>query len=126
MKSESSNVVINAFERLFESSHRSPKKLWTDQGSEFINHNFKTFLKDNNIELYHVYNEGEANVIERWNRTLGEMIQMHMTTNETSNIEPSTAINKFKVGDRVRITKYKKHFEKGYTPKWSREIFVVD
>jgi len=32
-----------------------------------------------------------------------------------------------KVGDRVRISKYKrKTFDKGYTPKWTEEVFVVD
>lgn len=33
---------------------------------------------------------------------------------------------KFKVGDKVRIYKYKWTFEKGYTPNWTEEIFVVD
>ena len=29
---------------------------------------------------------------------------------------------KFKVGDHVRISKYKKIFSKGYTPNWSEEV----
>ena len=34
---------------------------------------------------------------------------------------------KFKVGDRVRISKYKrKTFDKGCTPNWTEEIFTVD
>ena len=34
---------------------------------------------------------------------------------------------KFKVGDRVGISKYKrKTFDKGYTPNWTEEIFTVD
>ena len=33
---------------------------------------------------------------------------------------------KFKVNDRVRITKYKNIFSKDYTKNWSREIFVID
>ena len=32
---------------------------------------------------------------------------------------------KFKVGDCVRISKYKNIFAKGYAPNWSEEIFVV-
>lgn len=32
---------------------------------------------------------------------------------------------KFKVGDRVRISKYKHNFEKGYTPNWSTELFTI-
>lgn len=38
-------------------------------------------------------------------------------------IDPMPA--KFKVGDFVRISKYREAFEKGYTPNWSNEIFKV-
>ena len=34
---------------------------------------------------------------------------------------------KFKIGDKVRISKYKrKIFDKGYTPNWTEEIFIVN
>ena len=34
---------------------------------------------------------------------------------------------KFAIGDRVRISKYKrKVFDKGYTPNWTEEIFVIN
>ena len=32
---------------------------------------------------------------------------------------------KFKVGDHVTISKYKRIFAKGYTPNWSEEVFVI-
>ena len=32
---------------------------------------------------------------------------------------------KFKVGNNVKISKYKNTFAKGYAPNWSEEIFVV-
>ena len=32
---------------------------------------------------------------------------------------------KFKIGDHIRISKYKKFFAKGYTPDWSEEVFVI-
>ena len=32
---------------------------------------------------------------------------------------------KFKVGDQVRICKYKNIFAKGYTPNWFEEFFVA-
>ena len=41
--------------------------------------------------------------------------------NEDSNVTKP----KFKVGDHVRISKYKNIFAKGYTPNWSEEVFVV-
>ena len=33
---------------------------------------------------------------------------------------------RYNVGDRVRISKFKNIFDKGYTPNWSREIFIVN
>ena len=32
----------------------------------------------------------------------------------------------YNVGDRVRISKFKNIFAKGYTPNWSREIFIIN
>ena len=33
---------------------------------------------------------------------------------------------KYKKFDKVRISKYKRHFEKGYTRNWTEEIFTID
>ena len=34
---------------------------------------------------------------------------------------------KFAIGDKVRISKYKRRvFDKGYTPNWTEEVFIVD
>ena len=41
--------------------------------------------------------------------------------NEDSNVTKP----KFKVDDRVRISKYKNIFAKAYTQNWSEEVFVV-
>ena len=40
--------------------------------------------------------------------------------NEVNDNDP-----KFKVGDHIRISKYKTIFTKGYTPNWSEGIFVI-
>ena len=32
---------------------------------------------------------------------------------------------KFKIGDKVRILKKKKFFEKGFAPNWTEEVFTV-
>ena len=44
----------------------------------------------------------------------------------TENIKTNSIAHKFKVNDRVRITKYKNIFSKGYTENWFRKIFVID
>ena len=41
-------------------------------------------------------------------------------------IETNHKAPKFKVGDRVRITKHKNICSKGYTKNWLRKIFVID
>ena len=42
-------------------------------------------------------------------------------------MKQSSSKPKFKIGDMVRISKYKrKVFDKGYTPNWSEEVFTVD
>ena len=33
--------------------------------------------------------------------------------------------SRFKIGDIVRISKYKNIFPKGYVPNWSEEVFVI-
>ena len=37
----------------------------------------------------------------------------------------SVGTPKFRVGNRVRISKAKRHFEKGYTANWTEELFTI-
>ena len=39
---------------------------------------------------------------------------------------PNKKYPKFKVGDNVRISKYKNIFAKQYTPNWWEEVFVIN
>ena len=39
---------------------------------------------------------------------------------EVNNKDPT-----FKIGDYVRISKYKNIFAKGYMPNWSEEVFII-
>ena len=41
-------------------------------------------------------------------------------------IEKVSKKKKFDIGDYVRIYRKKRHFEKGYTHKWTNEIFIVN
>ena len=44
----------------------------------------------------------------------------------TEKTETNLKTPKFKVNVKVRITKYKNIFSKGYTGNWSGEIFIID
>ena len=71
--------IVNAFQKILDSSKRKPNKTWVDQGSEFCNNAFQNFLKDNYISMYSTYNEGKSVVAERFTRTLKNKIYKHMT-----------------------------------------------
>jgi len=45
--------------------------------------------------------------------------------NNVFRIKDSKLKFKFKMGDEVRINKVKRTFEKGYTPNWTKEIFII-
>jgi len=77
-------------------------------------------------------------ILEQYNNTKHGSVKMTPTEasqkkNEgivyfslNGNTEPSSK-PKFKVGDKVRISKYKrKVFDKGYTPNWTEEVFTID
>ena len=53
--------------------------MWVDKGSEFYNNYFKKWLKDNDIEMYSLNNEGKSVVAERFIGTLKNKIHKYMT-----------------------------------------------
>ena len=77
-----------------------------------------------------VYFDVLDDIVDEYNNTYHKIIKMKPVDvgddsfaeyNEKSNKKDS----KFKIGDHVRISKFKNIFAKGYTPNWSEEIFVV-
>ena len=160
-KKKKGGSIVNAFKKMI-SEGRKPNKIWVDQGSEFHNKSFTSFLKINNIEMYSTYNGEKSVVEERFIRTLKNKTYKHMTANSKNvyvdvlddivnkynntvhktikmkpidvtddsfaeyNEESNKKDPKFKVGDHVRISKYKNIFAKGYAPNWSEEVFVIN
>ena len=51
LKDIKGNSIVNAFQKII-SEGRKPNKIWADQGSEFYNKLFKSFLRINNIEMF--------------------------------------------------------------------------
>ena len=77
-----------------------------------------------------VYYNVLDNVVSKYNNTKHSTIKMKpidVKNNKGVYIDEHNEKNsRFKVGDRVRIPKFKNIFAKGYTPNWSKEIFIVD
>ena len=54
-------------------------------------------------------------------------VYFNLYGNLYGNLETHARVRDLKLGDRVRVTKYKrKTFDKGYTPNWTEEVFIVD
>ena len=78
-----------------------------------------------------VYFNDLDDIVDKYNNTVHSSIKMKpKDVADDCFVEYSEETNekypKFKVGDKVRISKYKNIFAKGYTPNWSEEVFVVN
>jgi len=83
---------------------------------------------------YNWYNS-ISNIIHKYNNTIHRTIKCtpHEARMNTNNIKLNTnkiktisiQKSKYKIDDRVRISKYKHVFSKGYTPNWTTEIFTI-
>ena len=69
---------------------------------------------------YDVFNDIVKKYNNTWHRTIKMKPKYVDDNNFTEYVEESNEKDpKFKVGDRVRISKYKNVFAKGYIPNWS-------
>ena len=78
-----------------------------------------------------VYFDFLDDIVNKYNNTVHKTIKtkpIDVTDDSyTEYVENSNKKDpKFKVGDHVRISKYKNIFAKGYTPNWSEEVFVIN
>ena len=78
-----------------------------------------------------VYFDVLDDIVNKYNNTVHRTIKMKpIDVTSDSYAEYNEDFNKkdpkFKVGDHVRISKYKNIFAKGYAPNWSEEVFVVN
>ena len=77
-----------------------------------------------------VYYDLLDDVVNKYNNTKHSTIKMKPIDVGNNKIvyidEHNEKRSRFKVGYRVRISKFKNIFAKGYPPNWSSEIFIVD
>lgn len=171
LRTKSGSEVASIFRPFFR--HHKTERLQVDEGKEFYNKDVKSVLQDYGIELFSIYSETKAALVERLNRTIKGMLEklftatnsktwihviddvmniynnrMHrslgMTPNEVpkrekeafdimyASFKPGMEVKKqatkkdrFPIGSRVRISKRKGVFGRGYEANWSTEEFFV-
>ena len=77
-----------------------------------------------------VYSDKLDDTVDEYNNTYHRTIKVKpVDVKDNTYIDFKKEVNdkdpKFKVGDHVRISKYKNIFAKGYTPNWCEEVFVI-
>ena len=112
---EKSSVV----ERWIRTMKEKMWKYFTDKSTNIYINTLPDLVKNYNntrhssIKMTPVKASKKENELTVWRNLYPEHLEIH-------DINP-----KFSVGDRVRISKKKKTFEKGYTTRWSEEIFTI-
>ena len=72
-----------------------------------------------------VYIDKLDDIVDEYNNTYHTTIKIKpIDVKDNTYINADKEINN-KVGDRVRISKYKNIFAKGYMPNWSEEVFII-
>ena len=82
LKNKSGETLLNGFQSILDLG-RSPEKLQTDKGTEFLKRNFQSFLKEKNIHFFTTSSELKASVVERFNRTLKTRMWKYFTAKNT-------------------------------------------
>ena len=83
MKTKTGAEMIQVFKSIF--AHMKPTFLQTDDGMEFKNKLFQTYLKDMGIGHFSVKGDLKACFVERYNRTLKSKMFQHFTYMNTHN-----------------------------------------
>ena len=68
LKDKNGITITNAFQKILNELHHKPNKTWVDKCSDY--RSMKSFLHNNDIEMYSMHNEGKSVVATRSIRTL--------------------------------------------------------
>ena len=131
---QGSEFYINTFKNFLKINNIEMHSTY-NEGKSVVAERFIRTLK-NKIFKYitaiskNVYFDVLDNIVNKYNNTVHKTIKMKpIDVTSDSYAEYIEDFNKkdpkFKLGDHVRISKYKNIFAKGYTPNWSEEIFVI-
>ena len=83
LKNKTAPVFLEGFKAIMTRAVEFPRRILADRGSEIKNKLFKIYCNQNNIILLHSDNFVHAPFVERFNRTLKNLMYKYMSANET-------------------------------------------
>ena len=146
LKDKKGISIANAFQKIFKESNQKPNKKWlkdndivmystNNEGKSVVAERFIRLLKTKIYKYMtsiskNLYIDKLDDIVNQYNNKYHTSININpVDVKDNTYIDFKKESNdknpKFKVGDHVRISKYKKIFAKGYIPNWSEEIFVI-
>ena len=82
LKSKRIQDIKPCFEKIFKNN--KPKYIWSDKESSFLSKEMQNFFKNNNVKIYHTNSHLKAVVIERFNRSLRELMMKEFVKNNNT------------------------------------------
>ena len=82
LKSKKIHDIKSCFEKIFKNN--KPKYIWSDKEPAFLSKEMQQFFKDNNVKIYHTNSYLKAVVIERFNRSLRELMMKEFVKNNNT------------------------------------------
>ena len=82
LKSKKIGDIKPCFEKIFEKN--KPKYIWSDEEPAFLSKEMQQFFKNNNVKIYHTNSHLKAVIIERFNRSLRELMMKEFVKNNNT------------------------------------------
>ena len=82
LKTKTIKEIKSCFQKIF--NERKPKYIWSDQESAFFSKEMLQFFKDNNVKIYYTHSDLKAVIIERFNRSLRELMMKEFVKNNNT------------------------------------------
>lgn len=116
IKTKSAKDMLDGFEKIVKMNNgKTPKHLWTDEGSEYYNKTIKDWLDKHGTTIYSTHGKHKSAVIERFNRTIKTMMWKQFI--------PERSHNWIKLlPELLESYNNKKHKSIGMTPKEARAL----
>ena len=82
LKSKKIQDIKVCFKKIFKNN--KPKYIWSDKEPAFFSKEMQLFFKNNNVTIYHTNSHLKAVVIERFNRSLRELMMKEFVKNNNT------------------------------------------
>ena len=82
LKSKKIHDIKLCFEKIFKNN--KPKYIWSDKEPAFLSKEMQLFFKNNNVKIYHTNSHLKAVVVERFNRSLRELMMKEFVKNNNT------------------------------------------